>query len=169
MSSHKVELTANILIILVAILLGAAVVRKYYIPSSDSHSQLPQIPSVGAKINVPSIDFSLRPKTLILVLQKGCRFCTQSADFYKRLVQLVQNKNNAQLVAVLPTPREVSDAYLRELGLYNIDVREAPLTAVHTSGTPTLILFNERGEVTHFWIGQLPVEKEIEVINQLSS
>jgi hypothetical protein len=35
--------------------------------------------------------------------------------------------------------------------------------------TPTLILTNEKGEITHFWVGMLPAEKENEVISRLNS
>ncbi|HSK70047.1 MAG TPA: hypothetical protein VK892_00020, partial [Pyrinomonadaceae bacterium] len=76
---------------------------------------------------------------------------------------------NIKFVAVFPTKVEDSTRYLTEHGLNGFEVKEAPISALDASGTPTLILTNDRGEVTHFWVGKLPAEKEAEVINQLKS
>ncbi|HEY0048756.1 MAG TPA: hypothetical protein VGB68_05690 [Pyrinomonadaceae bacterium] len=167
--SQKVELTANILIIVVAVLLVGVIAQKYFFGSSnDSNAPTRVQPTVGTKINVPEVDLSAQPKTLVLVLQKGCRYCTESAAFYKRLQENTQNKN-IKLVAVLPGKIEESAAYLSELGIANMEVKQSPLNNLQTSGTPTLILTNDKGEVTNFWIGKLPAEKEDEVIKQLNS
>jgi len=34
-------------------------------------------------------------------------------------------------------------------------------------GTPTLLLVNEKGEISNSWVGKIPKEKEKEVISQL--
>jgi thioredoxin-related protein len=167
--SQKVELTANILIIVVAVLLVGVITQKYFFGSSTGSNAPTRVqPTVGAKINLPEVDLSAQPKTLVLVLQKGCRYCTESAAFYKRLQENTQNKN-IKLVAVLPGKTEESTAYLGELGIINMEVKQSPLDNLQTSGTPTLILTNDKGEVTNFWIGKLPADKEDEVINQLNS
>ncbi|HEX8249802.1 MAG TPA: hypothetical protein VF599_16640 [Pyrinomonadaceae bacterium] len=165
--SQKVELTANILIIVVAVLLVGVIAQKYFFGSSTSPPARVQ-PTIGAKMNLPEVNLSAQPKTLILVLQKGCRYCTESAAFYKRLQEHTQNKN-IKLVAVLPGKTEESSAYLSELGIAGMEVKQSPLDNLQTSGTPTLILTNDKGEVTNFWIGKLPADKEDEVINQLNS
>ena len=114
------------------------------------------------------VNFSSQPKTLVLVLQAGCRFCNESAPFYKRIIENTQNKN-VKLVAVFPTSVEESKAYLNELGLTNLEVKRSPLDNIQVSGTPTLILTNEKGEITDYWVRKLPSDKETEVINKLNS
>jgi thioredoxin-related protein len=166
-TNQKVELVANILIIVVAVLLGGVIVQKYFFGSTANQPARLQ-PTVGAKVNLPDVDLSAQPKTLILVLQKDCRFCTESAAFYKRLQESTQNKN-VKLVAVLPGKIEESKAYLSNLGINNLDIKQSAMDNLQTSGTPTLILTNNKGEVTNFWLGKLETSKEDEVISLLNS
>jgi len=162
---QKIELIANILIIVVAVMLGGLIVQKYLLaPKQPEQIQ----PTVGAKINLPEVDFSAQPKNLILVLQKGCHFCTESAPFYKRLQESAPNKN-VKLIAVLPGNPEESAAYLNQLGIDNLEIKQSPMNNLQTSGTPTLILTNDKGEITHFWVGKLTAEKEDEVFSRLNS
>ena len=167
--NQKVELAANILIIVVAVLLIGVVAQRYFFNSATAPNRPPRLqPTAGTKINLSDTDWSRQPKTLILALQKGCHFCTESAPFYKRLQESVRDKN-VKLVAVLPGKLEESTGYLNQLGLTNLEVKQASLDTLQTSGTPTLILVNNKGEVTHFWVGRLPADKEDEVFNQLNS
>ncbi len=62
-----------------------------------------------------------------------------------------------------------SKAHLNELGLTNLEVKRSPLENIQVSGTPTLILTNEKGEIMDFWVGKLTPDKEAEVINKLNS
>lgn len=166
--NQKSELIANLLIIVVAVLLIGVIGQKYLFSSKAINQKARPQPIVGSMLNVPDVDFSSQPKTLVLALQTGCRFCNESASFYKRIIENARNKN-IKLVAVLPTDVEESKAHLNELGLTNLEVKRAPLENIQVGGTPTLILTNEKGEITDFWIGKLPLNKETEVINKLNS
>lgn len=166
---QKVELTANVLIIIVAVLFGAVLVQKYFfgVPIASNQSARAQ-PTIGSRINLSDVDWANQPKTLILVLQTGCHFCNESAPFYKRIIESVQNKN-VKLIAVFPSNKEESAAHLNDLGLTNMEVKQLPLNSLQVSGTPTLILTNDKGEVTDYWIGKLSPDREMEVINKLNS
>lgn len=165
--NQKVELAANILIIIVALLLVGVMAQRYFVsPSTDPNQPARLHPTVGAKINLPDTDWSRQPKTLIIALKAGCQFCSESAPFYKRLQVSAQNKS-VKLVAVLPGKQEASMAYLSELGIANLDVKQLPLNILQVGGTPTLILANDKGEVMDFWVGKLSPEKEPEVFNRL--
>lgn len=165
---QKLELIANILIILAAISVICVIINKYLISSSTGSTQQVRVqPKIGNKVNLPELDFSQKPRTLILVLQKGCRFCTESAPFYKRLKDSTTNQKT-KLVAVLPSKIEDSIAYAREIGIPDLEIKQSALNNLQVSGTPTLILTNNNGEIINFWIGKLPPEKEEEIINQLN-
>jgi thioredoxin-related protein len=84
------------------------------------------------------------------------------------LSESVRNKG-VKLVVVLPTVSEESAAYLDELGLSGVEVKQASLKDIQVGGTPTLILLDGKGEVTRYWVGKLPSEKETEVLEQLTS
>jgi thioredoxin-related protein len=163
---QKVELTSNILIIVVALLVGGILVQKYFLASSATNEPPRLQPTVGTKMNVPDVNWSQQPKTLILALQTGCHFCNDSAPFYKRVIETVRNKN-IKLIAIFPTEVEESAAHLKELGLNGMEVKRSSLSSLQVSGTPTLILINDKGEITNYWVGKLPPDKETEVINNL--
>ncbi len=167
---QKIELVANISIIVVALLLGGVLVHKYFFAAPPvASNQPPRLePKIGSVMNVPDVNWSQQPKTLVLALQSSCRFCNDSAPFYKRVIESVKDKN-VKLVAVFPTDVEESAAYLQKLGLTNMEVKQSSLNGLQVSGTPTLILTNDKGEVTNYWVGKLTPDKETEVINQLNS
>lgn len=168
--SQKIELAANVLIIVVALLLGGVLVKKFILNDSAKNNQPPVRvqPAVGSKLEVSDVDWSQQKKTLVLALQTTCHFCNESAPFYKRLAQAAENKN-VKIVAVFPTGNEENAAHMKELGLESIPVRQQTLNSLQVSGTPTLILTNEKGEITEYWVGKLPPEKETEVLNKLTS
>ena len=167
---QKIELVANILIIVVALLLGGTLAQKYFFAAPSAASGKPPRlePKIGSAMNVPDVNWSQQPKTLVLALQSSCHFCNDSAPFYKRVIESVKDKN-VKLVAVFPTAIEESAAHLQKLGLTNMEVKQSSLGGLQVSGTPTLILTNDKGEVTDYWVGKLTPDKETEVINKLSS
>ena len=165
----QVELVANVAIVIIAILLGFVLVKRFILPQSSKPAveERAQI-APGTKLSLPGVDWSKGDKTLLMVLSTNCHFCNESAPFYKRLIEAVKDKN-VKLVAVFPTSIEESKAHLNELGLTNLEVERSPLENIQVRGTPTLILTNEKGEVMDFWIGKLTPDKETEVINKLNS
>ncbi len=167
-SPQKLEVTANFLIIVVAVLFGTVLIQKYLFaknPTSSNEKARVQ-PVIGSKMNLSGVNWANQPKTLILALQTGCHFCNESASFYKRIIASVQNKN-VQLIAVFPSGQEESAAHLNELGLTNLEVKQSPLNRLQVGGTPTLILTNDKGEIMNYWVGKLTPGKEAEVISQL--
>lgn len=104
-SSQKVELTVNILIIVVAVLFGAVLIQKYFLSSSSSNLPEHVQPTVGKQMNLSDVNWAGQPKTLILALQNNCHFCDESAPFYRRLLEETKGKN-IKLVAVFPTEVE---------------------------------------------------------------
>jgi thioredoxin-related protein len=164
---QKIEMTANILIIVVALLVGGMLVQRYFFKSAPL-AQERKTPTVGAKISDAKFDWSKSNKNVLLVLQKGCKYCTESAEFYKKLIQNAQDKN-VKITAVLPQSKEDAEKYLSDLGVTGIEVKQSALDALDVSGTPTIIIVNNNGEISNFWIGKLPAEKEEEVLNNLRS
>lgn len=167
--SQRVELVANILIIVVAALLIGVLVHRYFLsPEPAADRPAPMQPTAGEKVNLPDVDWSQPPKTLILALQSTCRYCTESAPFYKQLQERARGQN-VRLLAIFPGRPEESLSYLGGLGIQGLEVKQAPLNALRVGGTPTLILANDKGEVTHFWIGKLSSDQERAVLEQLTN
>jgi thioredoxin-related protein len=161
----KIEIAANIAIIAIALLIGGVVVKRYLL--TERHAVPDTRITAGSKVSLPDIDWAKSDQTLLLVLHKGCRFCSESAPFYRRLVQETAVRNNVQLIAVLPEEVNEGRKYLSDLDVPIDEVKQATPASLGASGTPTLILVNKAGEVTASWVGKLPAAEESEVLNQL--
>ncbi len=159
----KLELLANVAIILVAILIGVFLVQKFFFPRT---APTPQTVALGSKVSLPGIEWEKNGKTFVLALQTGCHFCSESAPFYQRLAEATVAKG-VKVIAVLPQSPDEGHAYLNTLAVPISDVRQASLSSLSVSGTPTLILVNDKGEVAGVWVGKLRSDKEAEVLARL--
>ena len=72
-------------------------------------------------------------------------------------------------MAVLPQSVEEGKDYLKGLGAGIDNVYNAQLGSIGVTATPTLLLVDENGIVSDMWRGKLSDDKEVEVINKLSS
>lgn len=163
---RKVELTANILIIAVALLVGGVYVQGYFSKAASPSSQR-ELPQVGDRVALPDFDWSKSNKNVLLVLQKDCHFCTESAGFFRNLIRTKDEGVN--VVAVLPQEKPEAEQYLRGLGISGIEVRQSLLDELLVAGTPTIIVADDKGAITDVWLGKLPPEKEHEVLARLKS
>lgn len=163
--AQKIERLANVAIIVVALLLGIVVVRKYLL-EARSNSASPSV-AVGTKLSIRDVDWSKSQDTLLLVLREGCRYCAESAPFYQRLVAKASGNKDLRLIAVLPQNPGDARKYLDTLGVTIAEVREATLSEIGVTGTPTLILLNNTGVVKTVWVGELPADKEKEVLEKI--
>lgn len=161
----KTELTANILIIVVAILIVGVFAQRYFSIKTATSSKA-DLPKVGDKVSLANFDWSKSDKNVLLVLQKACHFCSESAGFYKNLIRQTKDKN-VNIVAVLPQDKVEAEQYLNDLGISGIEVRQSLLDSLLVAGTPTIIITNDKGEITNVWLGKLSPEKEDEVLATL--
>lgn len=161
---QKVEFFANIAIIVVAVAICSVLVKEYFLAKPAPSTRQPV---VGSKLELPGVDLSTNDKTLLLVLQKGCHFCSESGPFYRKLAQEAGNKGGqVKIVAVLPQEPAEGQRYLSEIGVPTLDVKQASLDALSVGGTPTLIMLN-RGTVSDVWVGKLDAGEESQVLSKL--
>ena len=162
--SKKIELVANVVIILVAISLVVVLVKRFVFTSPSE----PTVQSnVGAKLSQPDIDWTKSNKNVVLMLSNTCHFCSESAPFYKRLVQEQTKRGTFRLTAVLPQPVSDGQKYLNGLGVEINEIKQLSPGGIRIQGTPTILLVNDAGVVTEEWLGKLPPEKEDEVLSRL--
>lgn len=165
---HKrIEIIANIGIIIVAILLGGVLVKRYLLsPSPNVEVGEDMLIKPGMKLSLPGVDWDRADKTLLMVLSTNCHFCTESAPFYQRLAQQKAGRQDVRLVAVLPQVMSDAQHYLSDHNIVVDEVRQSVPGAAYARGTPTLIMVDRTGSVVTSWIGKLPAEKEAEVLNR---
>ena len=164
----KLELLANVAIVVVALLLGVVLVRRYLLPGPQAEPAAAESrPQPGTKLSLADVDWSKSRRTLVMVLSKTCQFCTESAPFYRRVAQERAANKNLRLIAVLPQEVGQGREYLSSLGLPVDDIRQAPSPTLGVRGTPALILTDDAGSVLDSWVGKLPADKESEVLGKL--
>jgi hypothetical protein len=166
----KTELLANIAIIVVALLLGVVLVKRYLLPGNEpapTRNLDPRIP-VGTKATLTGVDWAKNGQTLLLVLSRDCRYCTESAPFYQRLTRETAGRANVHLIALFPQEVEEAKKYLDNLGVSINEIRQAAPGSTGAGGTPTLILVDANGIVKNSWVGKLSAPEESEILNQLA-
>ena len=157
--SKKIELAANLAILVVSCLLAITLVKAYFLnESGDKATSTPSVASLD-------IAWNQNGQTLILALSRNCHFCTESAPFYK---QLSQSKGNTHLVALLPQSVEEGREYLEHLGVSVDQVKQFSLEEIGVSGTPTLLLVDTSGVIKNRWVGKLSPEQEATVLSVLA-
>jgi Redoxin len=157
--AQRIEPASHIAIVILAVLIGMVLVKSHLLPDKskslpggNTTGDLAEPGLVGKAISLPDTDWKKGDQTLVLVLSVGCGFCTESAPFYKELVQ--KRKGNTRLLAVLPQPVEAGKKYLADLGINVDEVRQARVNSIGVRGTPTLLLVNKDGVVTSSWRGE---------------
>ena len=163
----KVELAANIAIVIVALTLTTVVVKRYLWSSTPTNRQNPSQIKVGDKLTVNNVDWRSSDNNLVLILQKGCRFCDESAGFYQRLAKGLQNRSDVRILAVLPQGESESREYLSKLGVSVGNVVQAPPRSFGIGGTPTVMLVNQAGEIEGIWMGKLSDVQETQITERL--
>lgn len=136
---EKVELVANIAIIVVTILLGTILVRAYLLPNSAPTSQQTSSTrgaGVGQSVNMKDVNWQQNGKTLLLVLSSTCHFCTESAPFYQKLV----SESAVRLIAALPQDVDEGKAYLDKLSVPINDVRQVSIKVNQNYGDAYLTI-----------------------------
>lgn len=147
-------------IISASVLLGVSLGASFLISRNrDTGAQL-------RGVKLPLDGFDKGGASVVLALRAGCRYCGQSADFYRVLARRCAD-NNVRLIAVLPTDVSESTEYLDRLGVKVDEVRQADLKSLGVLNTPTLLLVGGSGTVSEAWVGLLPPAKQQDVLSRL--
>jgi hypothetical protein len=158
------EVAANIAIVAVAILLAVILVRRELAPG-EAAARPPAPDLAGRRLHIPRGTEDKR--SVVLVLSTTCHFCAESAPFYKRIIERVNRKSDAKILAILPQPTSDSQRYLARLGLDIPDVRQVSLRDLGITATPSIVLLEPSGRVARAWTGLLNPEREKEVLSSL--
>jgi len=170
--SKFLQNAANVAIVIVAVLLAVVLVKNYLLPQKQGPVAPPGPTqdfriAAGTQISLPDTQWSGSQRTLILAVSDTCHFCSESADFYKRLVQENTQKKGVRIVAVLPQDLERGKKYMEKLGVTVDEIKTLQLNQIGVRATPTLIMLDGNGVVRESWVGKLTKDKEDEVISRL--
>lgn len=154
------EIAANLAILVVAIIIVGNLIWSRWKPKQQLEA-----PKVGSKVLLPGIKWD-DGNTLVMVLQKGCRYCEESAAFYRKLRDQ-RSGSQPRMLAVVPGDKTDIGRYLSEQGVIVDDIIDVSLSDIHVSLTPTLLLVDRSGSVRDVWVGKLDAGKETEVAQRI--
>ncbi|HET8889845.1 MAG TPA: hypothetical protein VFQ41_13150 [Candidatus Angelobacter sp.] len=161
--AKKVEVGANIAIIIAVVIIGVSFVRNHTGKQQPASHQIP----IGTKFTLQNVNWKTNEKNLVFALSTNCHFCSESADFYRQIAQA--KAKNVRTIAVFPQPVEAAQEYTKKMGIEFDEVRQASLTGLEINGTPTLLIIDNGGLVRNVWVGKLPTQKEKEVLAKVGS
>ena len=102
-----------------------------------------------------------------MALAKECKYCTESAEFYRRLAGGLASQSNTRLMAVFSENESEAEAYLNQLEVQIKELRHVSLPSLGIRSVPTLAILNRNGVVTDMWIGKLSPLEERALMSKL--
>ena len=117
--AKKLELAANVGIVITAILVAILFARNYMQRQADPQHTVP----LGSKFALKDVNWQSSEKNLVFAVSTTCHYCTESAGFYRKLVEECKQQH-VRTIAVLPQSPVEAKAYLEKeervtLGLWN--------------------------------------------------
>lgn len=162
------ETATSIAVLLVSTLVVSIFVWSYLVQGSNPSFQ-GGLQKGKTLSQLPGIDYSHNPQTLLIAMSVKCKFCGESVRFYKQLAEARRGLGKyTQLVALFPEDEDTVRQYLRRNQLEIGAVAGSDLKSLNISGTPTIILVDRQGKIIDFWIGKLAEGDEQQVINVLN-
>lgn len=163
-TAKRIEIAANVAIVIVALAAISIFARNFWARPAQPHHTI----ATGTKFDLKDENWQTSRKSVVLALSTTCRFCTESAGFYRELSQECK-KQHIHLVAVLPQPVNEAKAYLQGESVAVDEVKQASFAGLQVSGTPTLLIIDDKGIVKNVWYGKLADSGEKEVLATLPS
>jgi len=158
----------------VAVLLGAVVIIYVGLWSHFHEGAKPQL-SVGLRTGAtlhmpPNVGNGGATKTLIMAMNTACGYCQESVPFYRKLSEGWRKASeSARLVAIFPNGEDDVKHFLRDNQLDVEASSSVDFGPLKITGTPTLILVGENGEIRDFWVGKLSADQEEQVIKSIAA
>lgn len=160
----KIEILANVAIVVVAVTLTVVIYQNHYRP--QIHSSQPEI-ELGASIPLKNVNWTASDFTLVLALSTRCHFCTESAPFYQELVSRISGSQKIHMTAIFPQSTSEGREYLQTLGIGITDIQQHELSSIPVAGTPTLLLVDRQGRLIQKWRGKLKPQHQADILQRL--
>jgi hypothetical protein len=169
MSRSKLDITANVAIILACIIASVVLVHREFFPPRPE--PLPGSVAAGEHLD------GLRPavpagaqKALVLAVAPNCHFCNDSMAFYKQLVEKRNSSGSAVKVVAAVSSSDAKDLEASKMSASGVNpdaVVQLDFRQIKVAGTPTVLLVDNQGKVLSVWMGKLDERGEQEVLRAL--
>ncbi len=123
----------------------------------------------GAKFPVlTGVRYEGKSTTLLLFASAHCKHCQASSGFYKKLFQTMEKRRSEVQAAVVFPKADGQYDWVNAYGLpQSVVLVQIDQLQLDISGTPTIVLVDEKGIVKKSWVGQLNFIEEQQLLNLL--
>lgn len=154
----------NIAILLVAFVLSALLVKTvFFRPAQNANYRL----AANATLSINGISWADSERTVLIALAKECKYCSASAEFYRRLAVGIPSQSNTRLIAVFSEKESEAEAYLKQIKIPIREVHYVSLSSLGIRSVPTLTMLDRNGVVTDMWVGKLSPLTEKAIMSKL--
>jgi hypothetical protein len=160
----KLDIFANIAIILVALLIGFSLIRQQITHAKAANKALAASASMenslvpGNYLPPPEgYQWAQHDRTLMVALRYGCIHCEHNMQLYQHIQNQIQRSNaRTSLLSIFPDDLFVAQHDLDSHSLGNMPfLANINFAKMRVAGTPTLLLVDNKGTILYSWIGEL--------------
>lgn len=145
-------------------MLSALLIKKFcFQPAQNPNYQI----ATNATLIINGINWADSDRTVLIALGKECRYCSESAQFYRRLAAGITSQTKTRLIAVFSEKESEAEAYLKQLEIPIREVRYVSLSSLGIKSVPTLAILDRNGVVTDMWAGKLSPLREKALMSEL--
>jgi hypothetical protein len=159
----KLNILANITIIIFGLIVSVLLVKRQFF--SESKFTTNNI-KIGKRFPLEGVKWDQSNHTLFLVITDTCKYCTDSAPFYRQLAEM-RGQYKLKMTVITLDRSDEGQKYINSLGITVDEVKQFGDKSIGTVRTPTIILADGSGIVTGVWSGKLTSAKEMEVLDKL--
>jgi hypothetical protein len=168
----RLDTASNIATILLACVGVTMLVMRFTQPAAPARPGMPEPYKTGEQLKgISTIDFTKASTTVVLYVRSTCHFCTESMPFYQKLKDAIDSrKTKVQMAVVSFEPLPVTRGYLQQhaIQLGEEEIFQLKEGETRLSGTPTILLVDQKGVVKSSMMGKLPPEKESQLLATLA-
>jgi hypothetical protein len=168
--SSRLDKATNISIILASAAVVLTLASNHIREPAGKAPGNPTRSAKGAKLPLPKLSENMEAAVLVM-LSTECRFCDQSADFYRNLFRIKEDsKGKIELITFFREPLAQAEEKLSHWNLKPSFLYANGFKYVEemVSGTPTIFMTDSSGIVKETWIGKLDHDRKLALMKALS-
>ena len=164
---ERLPIAADMATVVVAVLVAVLVTDRYFDQQTSPMNNPLATMLLNTQINGTQLglDFAAVERTAIVFVQQQCPGCAESLPFYRRLVS--HDTDEVQILFAAPNHEVEIEAYLESNSIVADGVVLFGPGQLPATATPTVMVVDKGGVVTHAWVGWLSADAEAEVLDEL--
>ncbi len=172
LGKRRIEKVANLSIVLAAIVVLVAVVKRCDFSSNDRNTAGNELAVAELKVDdrlpLENVDWAKARRTVVLALSTECQYCIASVPFYHRITDELDRREDYLVLAILPQNTNEAERFLSNNRILVDEIRRISLPSLGIAITPTIILVNKAGVIEKLLIGELRGKDQDEIVATLA-